>query len=628
MIKKLLIANRGEIACRVIRTAKKMGIRTVAIYSEIDANALHVQMADESYCVGSAASADSYLNGKKIIQVAKAAQVDAIHPGYGFLSEDAEFAQLCQEAGLIFVGPSAEAIRIMGDKNLAKNTMVQAKVPVVPGYDIDAVDIQFPVLVKASAGGGGKGMRVVEKASELAAAAESARREAQASFGDSRIFLEKYLATARHIEVQILFDQYGHGLYLFDRDCSVQRRHQKVIEEAPAPGLTESTRQKMADTALRAGAAIQYCGVGTIEFLVDENANFYFMEMNTRLQVEHPVTEMITGLDLVEWQLRVAGGEKLTLQQQDIKKRGHAIEARLYAENPSNHFMPSAGILRYFQLPSSETPAIRVDSGFQTGDEISVYYDPLLAKLIAWGEDRQKAIRILQSMLQETAVVGIHTNWALLNRLITHPDFITGQPTTHFIADHQTQLLAKSGEMPAYVMTIAGLALLKQQQTEYQPDSQQNSDIFSPWLLADGWRQNGRATPIVSFWEPAHSRWLTIRLNEEENRHAIVFIEDNQISVFCDGEQWSLYLLNPREAEAGGASAEGKLQAPMPGTIVEIYVKPSQTVAAGERLLVMEAMKMEHSLLAPRPGAIRSILCKTGDRVNQGAILIELDGEK
>lgn len=649
MFNKILIANRGEIACRIIKTAKKLNIGTVAIYSEIDLNALHVQLADESYCVGAAPSIASYLNREKIIAIAQLAQAEAIHPGYGFLSEDDEFAEKCQQAGLIFIGPSPQAIRMMGDKTLAKTTMVAAGVPVVPGYDGDTTDfdalkkaaqkIGLPILVKASAGGGGKGMRLVENLDQLKEAVQGAMREAQASFGDSRVFLERYLARSRHIEVQILFDQHGHGVHLFDRDCSVQRRHQKVIEEAPAPGLKESTRQKMAQTALRAGEAINYCSTGTIEFLVDENENFYFMEMNTRLQVEHPVTEMITGLDLVEWQLRIAAGEKLTLKQADIKARGHAIEARLYAENPQKNFMPSAGRLEFFALPQVLSANNRVDTGFRTGDKVSIYYDPLLAKIIAWGENRLTAIQNLQKLLHEVVAVGIYTNWSFINRIISNPAFIQEKITTHFIAEQQSLLLTASPNPPDFVLAIACLAILKQQQANLLLQKDNNEDALSPWFIADGWRLNQAAQHIVSFWqhdknwqipvagyaETWQADWrddnyLTVTLGDEKIA-AIVFNQDNDIHIFCAGEQWLFSQLNPTISAATTQTGHG-LKAPMPGTVIQIDVQPGQTVTAGQRLLVMEAMKMEHSLLAPQSGVIQTIHCQSGSQVNEGVQLI------
>ncbi len=665
MFKKLLIANRGEIACRIIKTAKKMQISTVAVYSKIDEAALHVQLADESICIGDAASSESYLNGDKIILAAKTTAAEAVHPGYGFLSEDAEFAQRCQQQGITFVGPTEDAIRIMGDKNLAKVTMAAAGVPVVPGYQEDAIDlaalkkaikkIGLPVLIKASAGGGGKGMRLVENIEQLEEALQSARREAEASFGDSRVFLEKYLARARHIEVQILFDQHGKGIYLFDRDCSIQRRHQKVIEEAPASQLRSVTRQRMAETALRAGTAIHYSSAGTIEFLVDENENFYFMEMNTRLQVEHPVTEMITGLDLVEWQLRIASGENLTLEQQSMTEKGHAIEARLYAENPRNNFMPSAGILRYFQLPPGRSPSVRIDSGFQPGDAVSIYYDPLLAKLIAWGENRTIAIETLQKMLDETAVTGIHTNWSLLNRILRHPEFINGNITTNFIAQHQSQLLPKISEPPAIVVMIACFALLRWQQKELQVLQQQSADPFSPWFKHDCWRLCQPAMTMISLWQSEKYRQISVDRTPENFKFswdhqtleasaqwrddnnlslytggqkffAVTLLDENQLLVFCAGEQWEFFLKNPAGTFAH-TSSEKDVAAPMPGTIVEIYVQPGQTVTAGERLLVMEAMKMEHSLVAPQAGKIQEIFYKPGDRVKEGARLLAFAGE-
>jgi len=654
MLTKLMIANRGEIACRIIKTAQKLKIRTVAIYSEIDAHAQHVQLADESFCIGPAPSAESYLNIEKIIKIALEAKVEAIHPGYGFLSEDADFALACQQAGLIFVGPSPEAIRVMGDKNVAKSTMVAANVPVVPGYNGDNTDIDFlkktalqiglPVLIKACAGGGGKGMRLVEKLEHLESALESARREAQASFGDSRVFLEKYLASSRHIEVQILFDQQGQGIYLFDRDCSIQRRHQKIIEEAPAPFLKSSTRERMAKTALQAGAAIHYSSTGTIEFLVDEQENFYFMEMNTRLQVEHPVTEMITGLDLVEWQLRIAAGEPLTLQSKDIKACGHAIEARLYAENPQNNFMPSPGTLRFFQLPESGE-FMRVDSGFKSGDTVSIFYDPLLAKLIAWGNNRLEAIQALQTMLHQTAVAGVHTNTHLLNQVLNNPDFVQGQITTQFISQHKSQLFLQNEEPDEMIIALMCFALIQQQEKKSTNIKNLSQDYFSPWFnhkqpffLSFWWKdqafqilikplENAYQFEWHNFLFIAKAEWqdehhLSLNINNHKTQ-GIVYTQGSQIFIFKEGKQWLFSLENPGRSDQKSQDT-GSLQAPMPGTLVEVYVKPGQTVIAGERLLIIEAMKMEHALQAPHAGKIQTVFYKPGDKVAEGVQLISL----
>ncbi len=647
MFSKLLIANRGEIACRILRTAKKLNISTVAVFSDIDRHALHVEMADEAYLLGPAPSVESYLNLDKILTIAKQAKVDAIHPGYGFLSEDPEFASACQQADIIFIGPSAQAIKTMGDKTLAKSTMLAAGVPVIPGYHANdlnlstltkaAQEIGMPILVKASAGGGGKGMRLVEKIEQLAEAVSSAMREAQASFGDSRIFLEKYLEKSRHIEVQILFDQYGQGVYLFDRDCSIQRRHQKIIEEAPAPFLNDSTRQKMAETALKAGLAIQYQGVGTIEFLVDERQNYYFMEMNTRLQVEHPVTEMITGLDLVEWQLRVAAGEKLGLQLSNVLSQGHSLEARLYAENPQQNFMPSSGALDYYCFPTQQ-PGIRVDTGFRQGDIISVYYDPLIAKLIVWAQDRPAAVEKLQQCLMQTAVAGIHTNLTLLNRIAHHPQFIAGKIVTQFIPEEQHTLLSEPSPPPDIVIALACLALIKQQQSLAQSLQQQSDDHFSPWLVQDGWRLNGKAQNQILLWQGKDQWQILVELCDHQfrfswNHHVVninsdypyqVFIKNQHLVVFHQGEQWQFSLQNPAFSEQNISDAF-QVRSPMPGTLVAVYVKPGQKVLAGEKLLVMEAMKMEHTLLAPHEAIIKAVLYQPGDRINEGTEIITFE---
>lgn len=655
MFKKLLIANRGEIACRIIKTAKKLNIRTIAVYSEIDAAAVHVAMADEAYCIGPAPSRESYLNGEKIVATALRAQAGAIHPGYGFLSEDAEFAQQCERAGLIFVGPSAHAIQVMGDKNLAKTTMAEAGVPVIPGYHGDQLEmpilkkeakkIGFPLLIKASAGGGGKGMRLVQRITELEEAVNGARREAQAGFGDSRIFMEKYLTPSRHIELQILFDTQGQGVTLFNRDCSIQRRHQKVIEEAPASHLTEDTQKKMAKTALQAGAAIRYRGAGTIEFLVDAQENFYFMEMNTRLQVEHPVTEMITGLDLVEWQLRIAAGEPLTLQPSCIQAHGHAIEARLYAENPQNQFMPSAGPLLYFQLPQEIAGKIRIDTGFKQHDMISVYYDPLIAKIIAWGKDRLEAIERLKSALLQTAVFGIHTNLSLLNRIINNALFIEGKINTDFIPHQQEVLLSLPAAPPDPVIILVCLTLLDRETQQRRNWLQSSEDSFSPWSIPDGWRITGSAVCHELYFYHKKTNYLiraeksnggiALQWNEkrilvqkewkkEQERLATVLNNDPEFIVFYEGEPWRFSLKNPIDAADAGKGEYG-LKAPMPGTVIEVYVKSGQSVEKGERLMVIEAMKMEHTIYAPHAGIIKTIVHQPGNRIQEGAELLQFE---
>jgi 3-methylcrotonyl-CoA carboxylase alpha subunit len=659
MFQKILIANRGEIACRIIRTAQRMKIATVAVYSEIDVNALHVKLADESVCIGPAVSSESYLNYDRIIQAATATSAQAVHPGYGFLSEDAEFAERLIQAGFVFIGPSPEAIRIMGDKQLAKTTMEAAGVPVVPGFH-DGQDyaklekaarrIGLPVLIKASAGGGGKGMRLVENWDQLKDALTSAQREAQSSFGDNRVFLEKYLANARHIEVQILFDQFGEGVYLFDRDCSIQRRHQKVIEEAPAD-LSPAIRQQIYQTALQSGKAIGYCNAGTIEFLVDEQEHFYFMEMNTRLQVEHPITELITGLDLVEWQLRIAAGEPLALKQNQLKINGHAIEARLYAENPESNFMPSAGHLKYVRFPQEQLSAVRIDTGIQTDDQVSIYYDPLLAKLISWGKDRAEAIQHLQDILNNTVVFGIHTNWLLLNRIIKDPDFLQRKITTHYLNDKLSALLTEEqSSAPGFVLVIASLAILRQRQAESQSLQDFENDSNSPWLIQDGWRLNGAAKTLVTFWEGSqiHSirlqkndtgwilewndkkfqatiHWLdsfsTKLIIDHQHYSATVILEDQRLNIFTDARQWIFSLRKPNQTHAEAVNKKS-LNAPMPGTLIEIYVQPGEKVTTGQRLLIIEAMKMEHALIAPRDAQIDSVFYKPGDRVQEGVELI------
>ncbi len=499
MFKKILIANRGEIACRVIRTAKRLGIQTVAVYSEADAHALHVKQADEAYCIGPAPSSESYLRGDEIIRIALEAGANAIHPGYGFLSENAAFAKACVEANLCFIGPQAEAIRQMGEKSTAKALAQKAKVATIPGYHGDAQDLKtlqkaaqevgYPLLIKAVAGGGGKGMRVVHQAKDFSESLSSARREAKASFGDDRVLLEKYLENPRHVEVQIFADAHGNAVYLFERDCSVQRRHQKIVEEAKAPDVNDALRHAMGQAAVDVALAIHYRGAGTMEFLLDTDGRFYFMEMNTRLQVEHPVTEMITGLDLVEWQLRVTNNEPLPItQQSQLTSRGHAVEARIYAEDPQKDFMPSTGTLHYLSTPSENTH-VRVDSGVMQGDAISHYYDPMIAKLIVWDEDRSQALLRLSEALAHFKVVGVQTNIALLSRIVQHPAFIRAQLSTHFIDHHAAELLIAAAEPTSDQLILAAVAVFMRQRHE-TASAASPVDPHSPWLTADAWQLN------------------------------------------------------------------------------------------------------------------------------------------
>lgn len=660
MFKKLLIANRGEIACRIIKTARKLGIHTIAIYSTIDANALHTELANEAYEIGPAPSTDSYLNIDKIIAIARKTNAEAIHPGYGFLAENADFAQVCKNADIIFVGPSPTAIKIMGIKNLAKKTMQKVGVPVIPGYHDEeqnfkklmqaAEKIIPPLIIKAVAGGGGKGMRRVDDLQDFSNALKSAKREAKSSFGNDAVFLEKYLPLARHVELQIIADSHGNIVHLFDRDCSIQRRHQKIIEEAPAPALSDILRQKMAATAVRATQAINYHGAGTIEFLVDEKENYYFMEMNTRLQVEHPVTEMITGIDLVEWQLRIAAGEKLP-SQNEITAKGHSVEARICAENPFANFKPSTGRLIYFSLPS-KGKNIRVDTGVRQNDTISIYYDPLIAKLIVWGNDRVAALKMLSQCLYQTFIIGVDTNVALLNRIIQNKDFIQARIHTHFIAEHQTELLARV-PLTHTVIATASVAYLSQIKNKNREMADYSEDPFSPWYLSDGWRLDGNHHITIQFWfneknvvviaTPNEMQFqltigenkFSVKLVQQENfnyqmkidgklMHATVIFQENQLYVFIDAEQYHLWLQNPRLLQEQ-TSAESQLISPMPGRIVDILIKPQQNVHKGDKLMVIEAMKMEHTLIAPTDGVVKNIFYQAGETVNEGIELIEFE---
>ena len=650
----LLIANRGEIACRVIRTARRMGLRTVAVFSDADANALHVALADDAVRIGPAPARESYLNIAAILDAARATGAEAIHPGYGFLSENAEFAAACAAAGLVFVGPPLAAIRAMGSKAAAKALMQQAGVPLVPGYHgadqsdatlhAAAARIGFPVLVKASAGGGGKGMKVARDAAELENAIALARGEALAAFGDDRLLLERYLTAPRHIEIQVFADSHGNVVHLFERDCSIQRRHQKVVEEAPAPGMTEALRAAMGRAACEAARAIGYVGAGTVEFICEGDA-FHFMEMNTRLQVEHPVTEAITGLDLVEWQLQVAAGEPLPLGQGQLRITGHAIEVRLYAEDPARDFVPSVGRLRHLALPEGE--GIRVDAGVRAGDGIPIHYDPMIAKIIAHGADREEARRWLLRALAATEVAGVATNLALLRAITAHPGFAAAELDTGFIARHADLLLAHAGAVPRAALAAAVLRLLRD---EPVTDS---ADPHSPWGLASAWRLNGAGWQDVHLMEGETRRvirahpgaatvldlpggaariegaaWLgddvTFGLDGRRLR-ARVLRAEAAITVILDGVTHELRQDDPRAAPVAAESAGGRVVAPMPGRVLQLLVAPGDRVARGAVLLVMEAMKVQMRITAPAEGVIGAIRCAVGDLVEDGAELVVLD---
>ncbi len=644
-IDTLLVANRGEIACRVMRTAKAMGIQTVAVHSAIDASARHVREADLAVNLGGAKPADSYLLIDKLIAAAKASGAQAIHPGYGFLSENAGFARAIEAAGLIFLGPPASAIDAMGSKSAAKALMEAAGVPLVPGYHGEAQDVEtfrkaaeqigYPVLLKAAAGGGGKGMKVVERESELAEALASAQREAQSSFGDAHMLVEKYVLKPRHVEIQVFADQHGNCLYLNERDCSIQRRHQKVVEEAPAPGLSAELRRAMGEAAVKAAQAIGYVGAGTVEFLLDERGDFFFMEMNTRLQVEHPVTELITGLDLVAWQIRVARGEALLITQEQVPLIGHAIEVRLYAEDPDNDFLPATGTLALYR-EADAGPGRRVDSGVSEGDEVSPFYDPMLGKLIAWGENREEARLRLLAMLKETCVGGVKTNLAFLSRVLAHPAFAKAELDTGFIPRHEAQLLPPVSELPAEFWQLAAEAFVQSEAPQ-----QRHDDFHSPWSNHNGLRLGLPAETDVHL--ACQNERQVIRLRQTAT--STVQLQDETLSVARDGLRQqhlairrgdSLYLhyagelrsiqrVDPIAEVEASHQQHGGLTAPMNGSIVRVLVEAGQQVEAGTALVVLEAMKMEHSIRSPHAGTVKALYFGEGEMVSEGAVLVELE---
>ncbi len=650
MFESVLIANRGEIACRVIRTARRLGIRSIAIFSEADRGALFTRMADEAHEIGPAAARESYLAGDKIVALANRTGAACIHPGYGFLSENAEFANACAAAGLVFIGPPPSAIRAMGLKSAAKALMQKAGVPVVPGYHGDnqapkflkekAYEIGYPVLIKAIAGGGGKGMRRVDAHVDFENALESAAREGQSAFGDSRVLIEKYVARPRHIEMQIFGDQSGEVVHLFERDCSLQRRHQKVIEESPAPGLSAEMRAVMAAAAVAAGKAVGYFGAGTVEFIADSSRGlrpdgFYFMEMNTRLQVEHPVTEAITGLDLVEWQFRVAAGQPLPLQQSDIRQSGHAVEARLYAENPENNFLPSAGKIYALQFPGGE--GLRVDTGVEAGSEVTPFYDPMIAKVIAHGATRDEALDSLSHALEATLVAGPRTNAPLLRALCDAPEFRAGAFDTGFIEANLARLGAEPREVDAGVVLIGAERLLARRL--HAPVS------YDPWSVADSFELtgrrdvgvdilvDGRPTPFVQrsadgVMELAFADGRPL-LDDAHDAAARIVETAEALFVLKQGRQTELRLADPLdgEMEASG-SGSGQVEAPMHGRLLALFVEEGQSVAQGARVAIVEAMKMEHSLSAPRAGRVARIAAAVGAQVQQGARLMTIEEEK
>ncbi|PZU47712.1 MAG: methylcrotonoyl-CoA carboxylase [Sphingomonas sp.] len=634
-MKKLLIANRGEIACRIIRTARRMGIATVAVYSEADAHAPHVAAADEAVLIGPAPARDSYLLPEKILAAAKQTGADAIHPGYGFLSENADFAEGVRKAGLIFVGPSDQAIRVMGLKDSAKTKMKTAGVPVTPGYMGDdqslprlermAEMIGYPLLIKAVAGGGGKGMRPVAAKSEFTEALLAAKREAAASFGNDGVMLEKLIATPRHVEVQIFGDSHGNIVHLFERDCSLQRRHQKVIEEAPAPGLSDELRHVLGVAAVTAGHAIGYENAGTVEFILDMDdrdergdPKFYFMEMNTRLQVEHPVTEAITGQDLVEWQLRVARGEMLPLMQDALECRGHAVEARLYAENPDKGFLPSTGTLTRLSFG----PGARIDTGVEQGGEVTVHYDPMIAKIITHAPTREEALAKLVAALDRTLVEGVTTNRGFLARLASHPAFVGGEVDTGFIARHEAALFEVAPPPPAVIATAAAnWATDGDGSAANSPFARRFRLNLPPVSASAFWQEDGTEHRFTS--SPDGIR-LAGELQSPARDVAIIAIEGG-VEARRRGQSWRFLGENPAwsGASASGPS-DGQIISPMPGKLIGLFVKPGDKVQTGDRLAVLEAMKMEHRLTAPFDATVESVSAEAGAQLAEGTLLITL----
>ena len=666
MFKKILIANRGEIACRVAATARRMGVRTVAVYSDADADARHVRACDEAVHIGAAPPRESYLRWQRILEAAQATGAQAVHPGYGFLSENAEFAQACADVGLVFIGPPAGAIRAMGSKSAAKTLMEKAGVPLVPGYhgrDNDpallareAARIGYPVLIKASAGGGGKGMRRVDQGADFAAALASCQREAQASFGDDHVLVERYVTRPRHIEIQVFADSLGHCIHLFERDCSVQRRHQKVLEESPAPGLSEARRADLGAAAVAAAKAVGYVGAGTVEFVAEElddgDIRAYFMEMNTRLQVEHPVTEAVTGLDLVEWQLRVAAGQPLPLRQDELAMRGHAIEARICAENPDANFLPATGTMQVARWPAhvsferspDDGRLPRIDRGFDEGDTISPHYDSMVAKLIVWGADRAQALARMDAALGATHIVGLNTNVAFLRRVVNTRAFATADLDTGLIERERAALF----EYAPLPLACAAAGVVARELA--REAALQGAD---PWSRRDGWRLFGGATrrfdlavagtPQRATLHRGHDGSLTLAVDDErwpfssqalgadchdlrlgEQRWTLaVYADGERVTVFAPHGSLALQEIDPL-AHAGEGAVAGRLTAPMPGKVVAFLAQVGDQVKAGQALAVMEAMKMEHTIAAPRDGVVAELLYGVGDQVAEGGELLRL----
>lgn len=667
MFTKLLIANRGEIACRIIKTAQTMGIRTVALYSDADKNARHVEMADESFYVGGSAPADSYLKGDLIIDIAKKAGAQAIHPGYGFLSENADFARQCEAAGIVFVGPSSDAIDAMGSKSAAKAIMTNANVPLVPGYHGDdqsdatltaeALKISFPLLIKAAYGGGGKGMRIVENESQIMEAINSARREANSAFGNDKLLIERYIVKSRHVEVQVFADTFGNVIYLSDRDCSIQRRHQKIVEEAPAPGLSDALRTQMGEAAVAAAKAIDYVGAGTVEFLLDTLApedrdNFYFMEMNTRLQVEHPVTEMVTGLDLVKWQLLVASGQPLPLTQEEVRIHGHSFEVRIYAEDPQNAFLPASGKLNFLREPE-QSKYVRIDSGIRENDMVSNFYDPMIAKLIVWDGSRRRALQRLVHALESYQIGGLKHNIEFLANIAEHPAFASANVSTDFIGRYGDALIGSPSSEADNAIAFAALYQVLARKEAAKAQALISTDPYSPWGQVSGFRLNSYSQHSIALLNDAHQlqqllmldlgdmyqlplhgqTWLLCGELKQDLLLAEINGHRSKIPVSSQGDDFTLFLPSGSyhfkvvqtvivEEQVNNAD---KLKAPMNGTVVTHLVDVGAQVKAGQGLLVMEAMKMEYTIEAPFDGIVSEFYFKAGELVTDGVTLLNLE---
>ncbi len=667
MFNKILIANRGEIACRIIRTCNEIGVKTVAVYSDADIDALHVEMADEAYLIGTAKPSESYLKSDVIIEVALKSGAEAIHPGYGFLSENAKFADDIQKAGLIFIGPDSSSIKAMGGKSEAKILMEEANVPLVKGYHGEdqsiellkekAIEIGFPVLIKASAGGGGKGMRIVNEGDDVEQEINAATREAISSFGDGKLLIEKYLTKPRHVEVQVFADNFGNTIYLADRDCSVQRRHQKVIEEAPAPNISDKTRKEMGEAAVAAAKSIGYKGAGTVEFLLDIDESFYFMEMNTRLQVEHPVTEMVTGVDLVELQLLTASGEELPINQNEVEISGHAFEARIYAEDPDDNFLPAAGNIKYLRFADGFDD-VRIDTGIRETTDgnietVSIHYDPMIAKLITWGASREESLLKLNKALADTKIIGIKNNISFLYKLSSNQNFINFDVDTKFIENNLEDLLDNK-EISNIDLSIASAVVQNLRLESLIKDQEMANDDTSPWNLSNRWRNNLTREENLEFRIGEDSKNVILSYDDLEdvevrigdsdsisvnlsyyidsfsaefeiadNIYDVTYMnENNNLTLIYEGRKIELYWNNPLNDNADDVDATHNLTAPMPGSVVSVNIKTGDKVIKGQPLIIIEAMKMEHTISSPIDGVIDRIAANIGDQVDDSLVLV------